>query len=293
MVVGPEQHFHPGWGARARGGQARCDPARCAGTGSGGDGHVGRQTVCELNTKPTTPWQLHARVTCFTDCGTVQSVSSLTFLLRLPSQCFAFTAAQLPKGWVLSSAAIQKLQRTDVCSGSEFSASQCMLLGGCQPPQCSWERGFCPLHVPQPHSVGASREEPRVVSHFTNPNGNCRLPCFNDDGHSWGSGAARVGQGVMLEGWEGALAEQCPQGAGQPGTRAVLLSWQRWAWPGVELASPAQVGLPTASPPAMPVPGWFHHQLCRPVCLCCVWCPHRRRQEPWGSDATDNNNNEV
>lgn len=136
-------------GERGSEGGARCDRARRAGTGSAGDGHVGRQAVCEFNTKPSTPWQRHTRVTCFIDCGSAQSISSLTFRLRPPSQRFAFTAAQLPKGRVFPSAAFQKLQRTDVFSRSEFSAGQRVLLGGCQPPQSSGERGFCP---PTPHS---------------------------------------------------------------------------------------------------------------------------------------------
>lgn len=223
---------------------------------------MGRQAVCELNTKPSTPWQRHTRVTCFIDCGTVQSISSLTFLLRPPSQRFAFTAAQLPKGRVFPSAAFQKLQRTDVFSRSKFSAGQRVLLGGCQPPQSSGERGFCPPHAPQLRSVGASREEPRAVSRFTNPNGNCPLSCFNDNSHSWGSGHGVTGQGVMLGGWEGAAGRAASPGSRTARARAVVPLWQCWARPGAGLASPA-----------VPVPGWFHHQLCQPVGLCCVWCP--------------------
>lgn len=63
------------------------------------DGRAWREIVYELNTKTAAPLQLHTRVTCFIDCGTIQSISSLTFLVLPPSQSFSFTAAQLPKGF--------------------------------------------------------------------------------------------------------------------------------------------------------------------------------------------------
>jgi len=67
------------------------------GAGSCRDGHVLRERVYELNTKNTTPLQLHTGVTCFIDCVTIQSISSLTFLVLPLSQSFSLHSSSVPQ----------------------------------------------------------------------------------------------------------------------------------------------------------------------------------------------------
>lgn len=152
-----------------------------------------RETVHELNTKPATPLQLHTGVTCFIDCGTTQSVPSLTFLVLPPSQSFPFTAAQLPEGCFFPSVPFKTSR------GFTFSLDLSSALAGarCRGLLASPERlaeaavrwplsqgDFCPICIPQSRSARASRKEPRIVSHFictfqvANPNRKCRLSCF-------------------------------------------------------------------------------------------------------------------